>query len=162
MARIRPFQATDLAAVIAVYRDAVTSQTPALYSEVQVRAWADHAEGNRELAASLLRGHGLVSCGHGDDPGSIEAFALLDPADRLALLYCRGRSARQGRASALLDALEAHASSLGVRQLRTEASQLSKPLLLRRGWRIEAPEDVNFAGTWFHRWRMVKSLPGIP
>jgi putative acetyltransferase len=162
MASIRPLQATDLDAVIAVYRDAVLSQAPGLYSPAQVQAWAAHADGNTELAAALRRGIGWVNCGHGPEPGSIEAFALLDPPDRLALLYCRGRSARQGRCSALLDRLEGHAAASGVDRLRTEASQLSRPLLLRRGWTVEAPEDVRFAGQWFHRWRMVKSFPPLP
>lgn len=162
MALIRPLEATDLAAVIEVYHDAVCSQAPALYSASQVRAWAGHAAATLDLEASLLRGKGLVSCGHAESTSSIEAFALLDPMDRLALLYCRGRSSRQGRATALLHGLEAQAARSGVSLLRTEASQLSRPLLLRHGWRIEAPEDVLFAGEWFHRWRMVKSLPVIP
>jgi hypothetical protein len=42
--------------------------------------------------------------------------------------------------------------------LRTEASQLSRPLLERRGWRIEAEEEVLFAGVSFRRWRMIKAL----
>lgn len=165
MAWIRPLDPLqDLDAVISVYEDAVISQTRGLYSDEQVRAWASHASGNLDLAAALERGFGMASCGHPHDPTSLEAFALLDPADRLALLYCRGRSARQGRASALLDRLEAHAAASGVRRLRTEASQLSRPLLLRRGWEVEAPEDVRFAEAWFHRWRMVKALtpPSLP
>jgi len=42
--------------------------------------------------------------------------------------------------------------------LRTEASQLSKPLLLRHGWQVEAEETVPYAGELFTRWRMIKSL----
>jgi GNAT superfamily N-acetyltransferase len=105
----------------------------------------------------LRRGYGVVSC-TGEDSGTIEAFALLDPPDRLALLYCRGRASRQGRATALLQALESHARQQGCLQLRTEASQLSRPLLERRGWRIEAEEEVLFAGVSFRRWRMIKAL----
>jgi len=46
-----------------------------------------------------------------------------------------------------------------VERLRTEASQLSRPLLERRGWRVEAEETVLFAGAWFQRWRMIRELP---
>jgi GNAT superfamily N-acetyltransferase len=99
----------------------------------------------------------LVSTAHHDDT-IIEAFALLDPTDRLALLYCRGRSNRQGRASALLEALEQHARTQGVSRLRTEASQLSRPLLERRGWVVDDEETVTLGGVAFLRWRMGKDL----
>ena len=99
----------------------------------------------------------MVSCANDDDT-IIEAFALLDPTDRLALLYCRGRASRQGRAGALLEALEQHARIQGVSRLRTEASQLSRPLLERRGWVVDAEETVILGGVSFLRWRMGKDL----
>lgn len=141
-----------------MYADAVISQAAALYSAEQVAAWAGHVQRPDGFRALLLRGHGVVSCQAGDG-AVIEAFGLLDPADRLALLYCRGRSCRQGRATALLRALESHAFHNGQRQLRTEASQLSRPLLERLGWRVEAEETAFYAGVAFQRWRMQKSLP---
>lgn len=142
--------------VAAVYRDAVLSQTRGLYSETQIRAWARVA---REPAfkAILERGLGLASC-CSSDPASIEAFALLEPGHRLSLLYCRGRASRQGRANALVARLEQHARDSGCAQLHTEASQLSRPLLQRRGWLTAAVEDVVFAGVPFQRWRMIKPL----
>ena len=39
-------------------------------------------------------------------------------------------------------------------RLRTEASQLSRPLLERRGWRVDAEETVTLGGVPFLRWRM--------
>jgi len=155
---LRPLHPNDLPQVAEVYRDAVISQAAALYSPAQVRAWAAHgAADHGPFREPLLRGFGLVSCG-GTGGGAVEAFGLLDPPDRLALLYCRGRSVRQGRATALLGALEAHARSQGCRRLRTEASQLSRPLLERRGWRLEAEETAFYAGVAFQRWRMIKEL----
>lgn len=141
----------------AVYRDAVTSQTQGLYSPEQIEAWSQHAQRSDALDQALERGYGLASC-DGSNPECIEAFGVLDPLQRLSLLYCRGRSCRQGRGSAILSALECHAWTQGCRQWHTEASQLSKPLLLRRGWQIEAEETVIFAGEPFQRWRMIKAL----
>jgi hypothetical protein len=54
--------------------------------------------------------------------------------------------------------LEHHATLQGIPRLRTEASQLSRPLLTRRGWRVVTEERVLFAGEWFERWRMIKDL----
>jgi GNAT superfamily N-acetyltransferase len=142
--------------VAAVYRDAVLSQTQGLYSEAQIRAWAQVAQ-EPAFRAVLERGLGWASCAQAD-PATIEAFAVLDPGHRLSLLYCRGRASRQGRANALLDRLEHHARDCGCGQLHTEASQLSRPLLQRRGWVTAAAEVVVFAGMPFERWRMIKAL----
>jgi hypothetical protein len=154
---LRPLQPADFDQVVAVYRDAVISQAQGLYTDRQIQAWADHGGRDDGVRQSFLRGYGLASCSQHDDR-IIEAFALLDPPDRLALLYCRGRSHRQGRASALLDALESRARLSGCRQLRTEASQLSRPLLERRGWHVDHEEELLFAGIWFRRWRMIREL----
>jgi GNAT superfamily N-acetyltransferase len=154
---LRPLVAADLPELVDLYRDAVTSQTRGLYSERQIEAWARHAGRDAGLAEALGRGVGLASCAAAPEE-TIEAFALLDPIDRLSLLYCRGRSTRQGRATALLTALEDIALARGCQRLRTEASQLSRPLLERLGWRLEGEEEVLFAGVLFRRWRMIKDL----
>jgi hypothetical protein len=57
--------------------------------------------------------------------------------------------------------LEALASSQGLGQLRTEASQLSLPLLRRRGWRVAWVEALLIDGILFRRYRMTKSLPTV-
>ena len=154
---IRRLAADDEPELIGVYRDAVLSQAPGLYGQDQIEAWAHHAASDPDVLAGLRRGYGLASCAEAD-PAVIEAFALLDPIDRLSLLYCRGRSCRQGRGRQLVQALEQEARRHRCRRLRTEASQLSSPLLLRLGWRIEAEENLIFAGQPFRRWRMIKDL----
>ncbi len=157
MTLLRPLQAEDVDQVLAVYEDAVLSQATGLYEPRQIEAWATHARSSNNLRDAVLRGRGMVSC-DGNDRSVVEAFALLDPIDRLSLLYCRGRSSRQGRASALLQAVETLARAEGCRQLRTEASQLSRPLLLRHHWQVAAEETVLYAGVPFVRWRMIKAL----
>jgi len=157
MPKIRRLLPSDFEQVVAVYRDAVISQATGLYSPAQINAWAEHAQRDPAVENALLRGYGLASC-NADDPAIIEAFALLEPFDRLSLLYSRGRSCRQGRASALLIKLQTWASARGLQRLRTEASQLSRPLLERLGWWIEAEEVVTFAAQEFVRWRMIRDL----
>lgn len=158
MPEIRRLLPSDFDQVVAVYRDAVISQASGLYTPAQIAAWAEHAGRDPAVQTALQCGYGLASCS-AHDPAIIEAFALLEPMDRLSLLYCRGRSCRQGRASALLRELEQQAAAQGQQRLRTEASQLSRPLLERLGWWIEAEEVVNFAGAEFVRWRMIRGLP---
>ena len=144
----------DEAEVRDVYLDAVESTAPVLYTPDQVQAWRSVALLPGILEVPLRQGYGLVSTGY----AGIEAFAVLHPTDRLALLYCRGRSSRQGRAGSLMDAIEAEALRRGCRQLRTEASLISCPLLERRGWSVLAEERIQIAGVLFKRYRMVLSL----
>ena len=159
MALIRVLTPADHGEVMGIYGDAVSSQAPGAYSEHQVRAWLSQLGPGGALAASLNRGSGLVSCG---EFGEIEAFALMEPADRLSLLYCRGRAARQGHATGLLQRLERLAQAQGLGQLRTEASLLSRPLLQRQGWRVAWLEVLLIDGIAFRRYRMTKALLPLP
>lgn len=155
--QLRPYRSSDRAALLTLYAAAVRSQCSGLYSPEQVEAWAQHPLERSDVASTIERGFTLVNPIAADTRG-LAAFGVLDPGDRLALLYCDGRWSRQGRASALLNALEGVAQRQGITRLRTEASQLSRPLLLRHGWQIEAEETVLFAAVPFVRWRMIKTL----
>lgn len=134
-----------------IYADAIESQAPQLYSDQQVKSWAALAWLPGVLDQTLKQGSGWIS-------GEDAAFAMRYPMDRLALLYCRGRAARQGHGKALLERLEADAIVDGVRSLRTEASQFSRPLFERYGWSLVAPEMITIAGVPFERYRMHKAL----
>ena len=134
-----------------IYADAIESQAPQLYSDQQVKSWAALAWLPGVLDQTLREGSGWIS-------GEDAAFATRYPLDRLALLYCRGRAARQGHGKALLEKIEADAIADGVTALRTEASQFSLPLFERYGWRLVAPETITIAGVPFERYRMHKAL----
>ena len=148
---LRPARAADCDLLRQIYADAIESQAPLLYSPEQVQAWAALAWLPGVLDRTLREGVGWIS-------GSDDAFAVRYPKDRLALLYCRGRAARQGHAGALLDQIEEDARFEGIAAIRTEASQLSRPLLHRRGWQVIAPETIAIGGVPFERYQMLKSL----
>ena len=148
---LRPIGLADAPLLREIYADVVESQAPGLYSDAQVRAWAALAWLPGVLDRTLAEGSGWIS---GDDA----AFAIRHPQERLSLLYCRGSAARQGHGSALLARIELEAQADGVQRLRTEASQLSRPLLERRGWRVVAPETISIGGVLFERYRMDKPL----
>ncbi|MBM5817470.1 MAG: GNAT family N-acetyltransferase [Cyanobacteria bacterium K_Offshore_surface_m2_239] len=159
--RVRPLLPADWAQVVEVYADAVRTLAAPHYCPEQIDAWASHPSDNPDVSEALARGQGLVGCPD-DQPQRVEGFALLDPADRLSLLYCRGRSSRQGLATCLVRALEEQARARGQRRLRTEASRLSRPLLERLGWSVDGEEEILFAGQPFVRWRMSTALSACP
>ena len=148
---LRRIGSADHSLVREIYADAIESQAPGLYSPDQVRAWAALAWLPGILDRTLLEGKGWIS-------GYDAAFAVREPRDRLSLLYCRGRASRQGHGRALLDQIEADARHEGVERLRTEASQLSRPLLERCGWSVQAPEIISIGSVLFERYRMDKWL----
>ena len=54
--------------------------------------------------------------------------------------------------------MEEDARRHGFDRLTTEASQFSRPLLERCGWRVVDPETIAIGGVEFVRYRMAKAL----
>ena len=152
--QLQPLRPSDCTAVREVYADAIESQGKDLYTEEQIQAWVSLAWLPGVLDSPLAEGSGWISL----EEQNVAAFAVRYPCDRLALLYCRGRSIRRGHASLLLDHLEQEAFEEGHTKLVTEASLLSYPLLLRRGWDFIATEKIEIGGVNFERYRMEKPL----
>ena len=117
---MRPIQPTDSTLLRDIYVDAIQSQAVETYSPEQIRAWSNLAWLPGLLDRTLEEGQGWIS-------GIDDGFAIQYPANRLSMLYCRGRSSRQGHGSALLKAIEGDAKRMGVKRLHTEASLLSRP-----------------------------------
>ena len=148
---MRLIQPTDSTLLRDIYVDAIQSQAVETYSPEQIRAWSNLAWLPGLLDRTLEEGQGWIS-------GIDDGFAIRYPANRLSMLYCRGRSSRQGHGSALLKAIEDDAKRMGVKRLQTEASLLSRPMLEKRGWMLIAPEPFTIAGVPFLRFQMEKSL----
>tara|TARA_Y100001968_G_scaffold61308_1_gene52149 strand:- start:175 stop:606 length:432 start_codon:yes stop_codon:yes gene_type:complete len=137
-----------------VYEDAIRTCGKSLYSQEQIDAWASLAYLPGVLDKPLKNGLGWVSCVN----DTVEAFALKYPENRLALLYCRGRSSRQGHATELLHKIEKDFLKEKPINIKTEASLCSYQLLLRHGWRIIAPEEIQIGGVNFSRYLMEKTI----
>tara|TARA_Y100001968_G_scaffold316134_1_gene343554 strand:+ start:10635 stop:11111 length:477 start_codon:yes stop_codon:yes gene_type:complete len=151
---IRELLDSDYLLVREVYEDSIQSQGHHFYNKDQINAWSSLARLPGVLDQSLEEGKGWVSC----YKGKIEAFAVRYPINRLALLYCRGRSSRQGHATLLLNKIEIDAKRDKQRLLSTEASLFSYPLLIRCGWIERSLEKIKIAGVPFDRYLMEKKL----
>ncbi|MFL0768417.1 MAG: N-acetyltransferase family protein [Prochlorococcus sp.] len=154
---LRPFTPADQSVAREIYTDAIDSQAGDLYSAEQISAWMALAWLPGVLDRPLAEGRGWVST----IDGEVEAYALRYPDDRLALLYCRGRSCRAGLATALLNQLEAEARAEGLMQLVTDASRCSVQLLLRCGWRLGSSQWIEIGGVAIERYPMVKDLQAM-
>ncbi len=152
--QLRPIINKDYPDLREVYCDAIQSQGKVFYTNDQIEVWSSLASLPIIFDKVLEEGHGwLIS-----HRKVVEAFAVRQPYDRLALLYCRGRSTRQGFGTTLLNRIEIDALEQNVKTLFTEASFFSYPLLLRCGWVRQSTERIKIAGISFERYRMYKQL----
>ena len=151
---LRRIRNIDYLCVRDVYSDSIHSQGRALYSNDQLQAWSSLASLPAIFDRALEEGKGWLIV----QKNVVEAFAIRFPSDRLALLYCRGRSTRQGFGTILLQKIELDALEDKVETLFTEASLFSYPLLLRCGWITQSLEKIKIAGIMFDRYRMYKKL----
>jgi putative acetyltransferase len=103
--------------------------------------------------------HGLTMVA--EEEGRPIAFGQFEPVDHLALLYTAGGYARRGIASRLYDVLEEQARAQGVAGIHTEASRISRPFFLKRGYVVSEVERSLYRGVEFERFKMRKELVSI-
>jgi len=151
---LKKFNANYISVAREIYQDGVQSLELDLYSQEQINAWSSISYLPGVLDRPLDQGRGWVSCLENE----IEAFGLRYPLNRLALLYCRGRSFGQGHATAILQRIELEAMNEGQESLLTEASLCSYPLLRRLGWRMIKPQKILIGGVSFDRYLMKRQL----
>tara|TARA_Y100001968_G_C18944252_1_gene520185 strand:- start:62 stop:538 length:477 start_codon:yes stop_codon:yes gene_type:complete len=144
----------DITCAKDIYIDAIESQGDVFYNKEQISAWTALARLPGILDKPLKAGKGWVSI----DNGQIQAFAVRYPTNRLALLYCRGCSARQGHATSLLMKIERQAIEEKQIYLFTEASLFSFPLLKKYGWKLNKTEKIFIGGISFERYLMKKKI----
>ena len=155
MMQLRPYQPrTDAPLLAALYRESVLAIAPQRYSPQQVQAWAAYGQNDADLARRLESGITLVGV-IDDQP---VAFGQLWPMDYLAFLYCASDHCRRGYASRLYDVLESYAISAGSSFITTHASEFSRPVFERKGFRLVEIEHVIRSDVRFDRYVMRKDL----
>jgi putative acetyltransferase len=149
---LRPMLPADAPVLAAIFIDSIDVLTEEDYSEAQRAAWASAAEDIEEFATRLSKQLTLVATLAGSPVG----FASLKGADELDMLYVHPHAARQGVATALVDAMEKLAAARGAKRLTVDASDTAKPLFETRGYRAESRNTVEREGEWLANTTMVK------
>ena len=151
---LKPLQPVHNSIVREIYMDAIENLDDVLYTDQQIKAWSSLAFLPSVLDDVLSSGKGWISLQNKE----IAAFAVRYPLDRLALLYCRSNFSRQGHATSLIKQIEQEAFREGQYLLKTEASFLSFPLLMKLGWSLVRPEYIEIGGVEFKRFLMQKNF----
>jgi putative acetyltransferase len=151
---LRRYRETDTAALAKLYEDAVRVTAASAYSLAERDAWAKFPSDLNAFHRELAQGETLVAIAGFE----IAGFGQLHPEDHIALLYTAPRCARQGIATALYRELEARARERGTKQIRTEASRLSRPFFTKMGFALSGTDTREYHGVVFHRYVMHKEI----
>lgn len=155
-AEIRPYRLEDAPQIAQLYFDSVHALGTTSYSQAQVRAWAPAPVDPAAVHALTEDGRTtLVAAGPQNEVlgyGDLEADAHIDH------LYCRPDAAGRGLGSQLLDALIELGRASGMDRLYAEASELARPMFLRKGFVLIRRRDFEVRGVLIHNYAMQKIL----
>lgn len=155
-ARLRPFQEEDAAACARVLYDAVHALAGRYYSAAQRAAWAPEVLTPEAMRQRL---HGQLAFVAEDHQG-IAGFMSFRPPEELAFAYVRPDCAGRGVAVLLHDSLVDAARRSGAQSLWTNASELARRFLEKRGWHVVHRRDFEQGGVAIYNFRMSIVLEG--
>ena len=151
---IRRYSPSDLAGLVALFRDTVRRINRRDYSDQQVVAWApddiDLKQWVRRFENKAVR--------VADLDGTPVGFMEIARDGQIDMLYVHADHQGQGIASALMRTAEAWAQTRGLQRLFTEATITARPFFERRGFRLIAPQRVIRRALEFVNYRMDKQL----
>jgi putative acetyltransferase len=149
---IRAYGPDDVDATIRVFQRAIRETASRDYDAAQVAAWSEvdrdgwvRARASRPTWVAVSR-------------GEVAGFSDLEPDGHLDMMFVHPLHGGIGVASLLLATVEAAARTLGIERLFTGASITARPFFERRGFVVEAEQQVHKRGATFTNYRMAKRL----
>jgi putative acetyltransferase len=155
---LRPFLATDVPMLAAIFASAIEELTGDDYSEAQQEAWMAAAEDEDAFGRRLAGELTLIATLENSPVG----FASLRGKDHIDMLYVHPSVAGQGVASLLVDALEKLAGSRGAKSLTVDASDTAQGFFAGRGYVAQRRNSVTINGEWLANTTMQKTLGASP
>src|SRR6185437_1900628 len=151
---IRPYVATDVAALTDLFRASVREIASRDYTASQVRAWApDNINEERSRPSRDTKSTWVAEL-----EGRIAGFSDLESDGHIGMLYVHPDFQRRGVARTLLAHIEEVARTNGMRRLYTEASITARPVFETMGFRAIVPQPVTGRGESMTNYRMEKRL----
>jgi putative acetyltransferase len=151
---LRPYLPADAPLLAEIFVASIEELAADDYDEDQRIAWASAADDEAAFAARLAGALTLVATVEGEAVG----FASLAGGERIDMLYVHPDAARQGVATALIDALERLAAARGAKSLTVDASDTARALFERRGFSAQSRNTRFLNGEWLANTTLTKSL----
>jgi putative acetyltransferase len=152
---LRPYLPSDALMLADIFRESIYELTGEDYRPNQQAEWAALADDEEDFEKRLSGALTLVATIESEPVG----FASLKGKDLVDMLFVLPSAAKQGVATALLDALEKLAAARGARRLLVHASDTARDLFERRGFRAQRRNSVPLGSEWLANTTMEKALP---
>jgi putative acetyltransferase len=157
LVQVRPYQESDLAAVVEAFTRSVHELGHGHYDSAQLAAWAPS---NPDLDRWRLHFRSIETL-VAEEGGRVAGFIGHGPVGHVDVLYVHPSFARRGIATRLLDAVERLAIQAGERRLHTESSLAARAFFEACGFVVVEEEVVQTRGQPLLRFRMTKELAGL-
>ncbi|WP_207461547.1 GNAT family N-acetyltransferase [Azospirillum sp. SYSU D00513] len=149
---LRPYEESDLDAVIDIFLRAIREVASKDYGPAQIDAWA---RADRAIWAERRSSRPTwIATVDGEPAG----FTDLEPDGHLDMMYVHPAHQRIGVARALVGQAEAAAHARGLARIYSEVSITARPFFERQGFHVLEEERVTRNGQEFLRYRMEKRL----
>jgi putative acetyltransferase len=152
--RIRPYAAEDAAATLEVFRRAVRGTADRDYSPEQLAAWAPEDVDLAGWAARRASATTFVAV-EGD---RVIGFADVVGEGHVDMTFVDPEFGRRGVATALLETVAAAARDRGSRRMTVHASITARPFFERRGFVVDAEQQVVRDGVVLTNFAMSRDL----
>lgn len=153
---IRPYRDSDLAAVAQLFTDAIHGLALNHCDALQREAWAPRPPDLDQWKTRLVPLQILLAQDTKD--GNPLGFIGYEESGHIDLLFTSPAAARRGVASQLYGHAQTALRRLGIVELFTEASLVSRPFFERQGFVVKEEQRVERRGVMLRRFAMVKAL----
>ena len=155
---LRRCRVEDLAEIRALFTATILTVNRRDYTDVQVRAWAGAAREFPRRQSFFLDLYTLVAL----EGTQLVGYGNIHESGYLDHLFVHRDHQGRGIATALCDALEAHAAAGGVERVTVHASLTARPFFLGRGYRLLREQKAEVGGVFLKNCAMEKPLvPGL-
>lgn len=129
---LRAFEESDAGQIAQLFVDTVHAVNAQHYTKPQLDAWAPSDLDPAAWCAPLARDYTLVA----DEGGTIIGFGSLSADGCIDRLYVHKDYQRQGVATRIVDALEAHAREARMQSVVSYVSKTARPFFADRGYAV--------------------------
>ena len=137
--KLRSYRTEDCAEMAQLFYDTVHTVNARDYSQPELDAWATGSVDLEAWNRRYQNSYTLIA----EADGRIVGFGNMDESGCLDMLYVHREHQREGVASAICDALEAHCAA---EVFVTHASITAKPFFEGRGYRVVMRQRVELRG----------------
>jgi len=151
---LRAYDPADNAEILRLFTETVHSVCLADYTPAQADVWAPDGLDADAFCARFVIDYTLAA----ETGGVLAGIASLKDEGYFDMLYVHKDCQRRGVARVLADAMEARAASLGLREIRTDASITARGFFEKRGYAVQKRNTIARFGQVLVNFTMSKEL----